>query len=93
MLEARLGEDVLAGLSTILGEYLDCSAHPSSEGSICSREDEAFDAMLLCHALADRIGLTAETVRQGVVLTWNLDHRKVQLGQGLMPSSCSGGWS
>ena len=47
----------------------------------------------VCHALAGRIGPPAETVRHGVVLLGNVDHCEVELGQGLVPSRSTEGWS
>ena len=47
----------------------------------------------ICHALAGRIGLPADTVRHDVVLSRNVDHGEVKLGQGLVPSGSSGGCS
>ena len=45
----------------------------------------------ICHALAGEIGPPAQTVRHGVVLSRNINNRKVELGQGFMPSCPSGG--
>ena len=51
VLEARLREEVLVGLSTLWGEYSDRSLHASSKGSVCGHDDETFDSILLHHAL------------------------------------------
>ena len=51
VLEARLREEVLVGLSSLRGEYTDRSAHPRREGGFRSHDDEAFYTLLLHQAL------------------------------------------
>ena len=43
------------------------------------------------HSLAGRIGPPAETVRESIVPSRNVDHNEVKLGQGVVPSGSSGG--
>ena len=51
---------MLVGLSSIRGEYSDCSVYPRSEGGIRSHDDEAFNTLFLHQALHfnDPLGLS-----------------------------------